>query len=128
MLSDEQKRLMLTKRLEQIHLEAYQHELNRLVAVEVGDEQKEAEATAAITILETESNVYVAEITYLDDPSANPSNAEISESSSSVDTVTPLTGPTGTNSTATGPTGSTIGVQGVVDVQADQVVEVTEVE
>lgn len=76
-LSNETKRLMLTKHLEQIQIEAYQHEMNRLVAVQVGDEKKEAEAVAAITTLETESNVYVAEIASLDNPLTGSENAEI---------------------------------------------------
>ena len=114
-LSDETKRLMLTKHLEQIRIEAYQHEMNRLVAVEIGDKLKETEAVAAITVLETESNVYVAEIAFLDDPLANSGSVEISDSNLL------------TENTKSSVNALIIGAQDAVGTQASYVFQVDEV-
>ena len=58
LLTTEQKRELLTQRLQQFAAEAYQHELNRQIATTISDENAVAQSEAALITLETAINVH----------------------------------------------------------------------
>jgi hypothetical protein len=62
LLSAEQKHDLLTQRIQQFASEAYQHELNRQIAVSVNDAEATANAESALVTLETALNVHQAEL------------------------------------------------------------------
>jgi hypothetical protein len=62
LLTDDQKRDLLTQRIQQFATEAYQHELNRQIAVTVNDEQATVQAECALATLETAITVHEAEL------------------------------------------------------------------
>lgn len=53
LLTADQKRDILTQRLQQFAVEAYQHEINRQLAVKINSEQGVAQAEEALAALET---------------------------------------------------------------------------
>ena len=61
-LTPEQKRQLLTQRIEQFAGEAYQHELNRQIAEQVSDVDAVTSAEAALVTLETAINVHQSEL------------------------------------------------------------------
>ena len=61
-LTSEQKRQLLTQRIEQFAGEAYQHELNRQIAEQVNDADAVTSAEAALVTLETAINVHQSEL------------------------------------------------------------------
>ena len=61
-LTPEQKRQLLTQRIEQFAGEAYQHELNRQIAEQVSDADAVISAEAALVTLETAINVHQSEL------------------------------------------------------------------
>ena len=61
-LTPEQKRQLLTQRIEQFAGEAYQHELNRQIAEQVFDADAVTSAEAALVTLETAINVHQSEL------------------------------------------------------------------
>lgn len=61
-LTPEQKRQLLTQRIEQFAGEAYQHELNRQIAEQVSDADAVTSAEAALVTLETAINVHQSEL------------------------------------------------------------------
>ena len=61
-LTPEQKRQLLTQRIEQFAGEAYQHELNRQIAERVSDADAITSAEAALVTLETAINVHQSEL------------------------------------------------------------------
>ena len=62
LLTPEQKRDLLTQRIQQFATEAYQHELNRQIAETVNDEQAVLQAESALATLETAITVHEAEL------------------------------------------------------------------
>jgi hypothetical protein len=62
LLTAEQKHDLLTQRIQQFATEAYQHELNRQIAVSVNDEQATLQAESALVTLETAINVHQVEL------------------------------------------------------------------
>jgi hypothetical protein len=62
LLSADQKRDLLTQRIQQFATEAYQHELNRQIAVTVNDEQATLQAESALATLETAITVHEEEL------------------------------------------------------------------
>ena len=62
LLTADQKRDLLTQRIQQFATEAYQHELNRQIAVTVNDEQAVLQAESALATLETAITVHEAEL------------------------------------------------------------------
>ena len=62
LLTPEQKRDLLTQRIQQFAAEAYQHELNRQIAVEVQDQPAIEQAESALATLETAINVHEVEL------------------------------------------------------------------
>lgn len=62
LLTHDQKRDLLTQRIQQFASEAYQHELNRQIAVSVNDEQAILQAESALATLETAIDVHEAEL------------------------------------------------------------------
>ena len=62
LLTHDQKRDLLTQRIAQFATEAYQHELNRQIAVSVNDEQATLQAESALATLETAINVHEVEL------------------------------------------------------------------
>jgi hypothetical protein len=62
LLSAEQKRDLLTQRINQFATEAYQHELNRQIAESVQDQPAIEQAEAALVTLETAINVHQVEL------------------------------------------------------------------
>ena len=67
LLTVEQKRLLLEQRIQQFASEAYQHELNRQIAVSVDDEQAIEQSEQALVTLETAITVHEAELAGLPD-------------------------------------------------------------
>lgn len=65
LLTDEQKKNLLEQRLVQFAAEAYQHELNKQVAVAADDEASVENADKALAILETAINVHQTELAAL---------------------------------------------------------------
>jgi len=62
LLTDEHKRNLLQQRIEQFAGEAYQHELNRQIAVSINDAEATSQAESALITLETAINVHQAEL------------------------------------------------------------------
>jgi len=62
LLTPDQKRDLLTQRIQQFATEAYQHELNRQIAETVNDEQAVLQAESALATLETAITVHEAEL------------------------------------------------------------------
>ena len=62
LLSADQKRDLLTQRIQQFATEAYQHELNRQIATSVNDAQAVEQAEAALVTLETAIDVHQVEL------------------------------------------------------------------
>jgi len=62
LLTHDQKRDLLTQRIQQFATEAYQHELNRQIAVTVNDEQATLQAESALATLETAITVHEEEL------------------------------------------------------------------
>lgn len=62
LLTADQKRDLLTQRIQQFATEAYQHELNRQIAETVNDEQAVLQAESALATLETAITVHEAEL------------------------------------------------------------------
>lgn len=70
LLSDEQKRSILTQRLTQFAAEAYQHEINKEVAEASDNEAGVTAANDALAILETAISKHQAELAKLPAASA----------------------------------------------------------
>jgi len=66
LLTHDQKRDLLTQRIQQFATEAYQHELNRQIAVTVNDEQATLQAESALATLETAITVHENELAGLE--------------------------------------------------------------
>ena len=62
LLSTEQKHDLLAQRIQQFASEAYQHELNRQIAISVNDEQAIFQAESALATLEIAIDVHQAEL------------------------------------------------------------------
>ena len=62
LLTHDQKQDLLNQRIQQFASEAYQHELNRQIAVSVNDVEATANAESALATLETAINVHQAEL------------------------------------------------------------------
>ena len=62
LLSDEQKKSILEQRLTQFAAEAFQHEINKQVAVSSNNEEGTQQATDALAILETAINIHQEEL------------------------------------------------------------------
>jgi Spy/CpxP family protein refolding chaperone len=62
LLTPEQKQDLLTQRINQFAAEAYQHELNRQIAVNVNDAQAIEQAETALATLETAIDVHQVEL------------------------------------------------------------------
>lgn len=69
LLSAEQKAALVQQRIQQFAAEAYQHELNKQVAEQIGDETAVAQADAALATLEVAISTYQAEEATLAAPS-----------------------------------------------------------
>lgn len=67
LLTVEQKRSLLEQRIQQFASEAYQHELNRQIAVNVEDEQAVQQSEQALVTLEAAITVHEAELAGLPD-------------------------------------------------------------
>jgi len=65
LLTDEQKRNLLSQRIEQFAGEAYQHELNRQIAEKVFDADAVTNSEAALQTLETAIDVHRQELEQL---------------------------------------------------------------
>lgn len=70
LLTDEQKRNILTQRVSQFAAEAYQHSLNKTTCESVGDTDGVANADKALVILEAAIATHQAELAALPEPSA----------------------------------------------------------
>ena len=70
LLTDEQKRSILSQRLTQFAAEAYQHEINKKVADESDNEEGVKAANDALAILDSAITVHQAEIAKLPAPAA----------------------------------------------------------
>lgn len=62
LLSDSQKRSILQQRVQQFAAEAYQHEINRKLATETGNEAGVAQADEALTILDQAISLHLEEL------------------------------------------------------------------
>jgi hypothetical protein len=62
LLTHDQKRDLLTQRIQQFATEAYQHELNRQIATSVNDAQAVEQAEAALVTLEPAIDVHQVEL------------------------------------------------------------------
>ena len=62
LLTHEQKRDLLTQRIQQFATEAYQYELNRQIAVSVDDEQAVTQSEQALSALEVAITVHQVEL------------------------------------------------------------------
>lgn len=69
-LTGDQKRALIEQRVQQFAAEAYQHELNKQIAITIGDETSVAQADAALATLEIAINTYQAEAASLQTPAA----------------------------------------------------------
>ncbi len=65
LLTDEQKRSILSQRLTQFAAEAYQHEINKQVAEAAENEEGTKAATDALAILDSAITVHQAELAKL---------------------------------------------------------------
>jgi hypothetical protein len=63
LLTDEQKKSILTQRIAQFATEAYQHEINKKMAV--GNAEAEAAATSALAILDNAIEIHQEELAKL---------------------------------------------------------------
>ncbi len=70
LLTDEQKRSILSQRLTQFAAEAYQHEINKQVAEAADNEEGVKAATDALAILDAAITVHQEEIAKLPAPAA----------------------------------------------------------
>ena len=61
-ISTEAKVQMLTDRIQQLNIEGYQHELNRLTAEAIGNTEAVQQADNAIIIIKTAIAVHEAEL------------------------------------------------------------------
>lgn len=64
-LTTEQKRSLLTQRVQQFCAEAYQHELNLKLATETGNEAGVTQAEEALAVLEQAISLHEAELSAL---------------------------------------------------------------
>lgn len=62
LISDDQKRELLTQRINQFAIEAYQHNLNRDIATQVGDIALANQSNEAIVTLETAIEFHQTEL------------------------------------------------------------------
>ena len=60
-LTADQKKALIEQRVQQVAAEAYQHELNKQIASQIGDETAVAQADAALATLEVAITTYQAE-------------------------------------------------------------------
>lgn len=67
LLSADQKREILTQRLQQFATEAYQHEINKQLAAKIENEQGVAQAEEALIILEEAITLHQEELSKLVD-------------------------------------------------------------
>ena len=67
LLTNEQKRNLLTQRIEQFATEAYQHGLNLQIAERVNDEETITSSTNALNVLENAITVHEEELASLTD-------------------------------------------------------------
>jgi hypothetical protein len=67
LLSNDQKRNLLTQRIEQFATEAYQHELNRQIAERVNDEEAVTSSVNALNVLDNAITVHEEELASLPD-------------------------------------------------------------
>lgn len=65
LLTDEQKRNILTQRVSQFAAEAYQHSLNKTTCESLNDEDGIANADKALTVLEAAITTHQAELAAL---------------------------------------------------------------
>jgi hypothetical protein len=65
LLTDEQKRSLLTQRIEQFAGEAYQYELNRQIAEKINDQESVTQSLSALATLETAITVHQEELNTL---------------------------------------------------------------
>lgn len=65
-LTAEQKLSLLNQRIQGFAAEAYQHELNKQIAVSINDEKAIADADVALATLELAINVHQAEVASLE--------------------------------------------------------------
>lgn len=64
-LNDEQKRAILTQRVQQFAAEAYQHEINKKLATEMDNETGVAQADEALAVLGTAIQLHEDELAKL---------------------------------------------------------------
>lgn len=62
LLSDDQKKSILEQRLQQFAAEAYQHQINKELALKTGNTEGASQADAALVILEEAINLHQDEI------------------------------------------------------------------
>jgi hypothetical protein len=67
LLTQEQKRDILTQRIQQFATEAFQHELNRQIAERVNDEEAVTSSVNALNVLENAITVHEEELSSLSD-------------------------------------------------------------
>jgi len=72
LLTDDQKRELLTQRIQQFAAEAYQHSLNLKVAELTGDTNAVDYATASIANLDQALQVHIEELAALPEPATPP--------------------------------------------------------
>jgi uncharacterized protein YPO0396 len=72
LLTDDQKRELLTQRIQQFAAEAYQHSLNLKVAELTGDTNAVDYATASIANLDQALQVHTEELAALSEPATPP--------------------------------------------------------
>ena len=65
LLTDEQKRSILSERIEQFAVEAYQHDINKQVAVASNNAEGVTQADEALAILDTAITVHQDELAKL---------------------------------------------------------------
>lgn len=61
-LTEDQRKNLLNQRIQQFAAEAFQHEINRKVAVETNNPEGEAAAVEALQILDKALEIHVAEL------------------------------------------------------------------
>lgn len=64
-ISDAQKRSILQQRIEQFAAEAFQHEINRKLAVELGNTSGVTQADEALAVLDTAITMHADELSKL---------------------------------------------------------------
>lgn len=70
LLTDEQKRNILTQRIAQFAAEAYQHDLNKKTCESLSDAEGVENANKALTILEAAITTHQTELSALPEPAA----------------------------------------------------------